>query len=141
MGFYGNITNMARTSFTFDKTYPNRYAMEQAAKNDEVFIGRYVLVDYDTENNDQSIFNISYKWIDEESGAIFFGQSFPSTSSDGAYRWSSLAEGEVIVVPFTGDYNQAEPDTTTNQYWKCTGIDEYGYNVFEAITDSANSYT
>lgn len=141
MGFYGNITNMARTSFTFDKTYPNRYAMEQAAENDEVFIGRYVLVDYDTENNDQSTFTISYKWIDEESGALFFGQSFPSSSPTGAYRWNSLEEGKVIVVPFTGDYNQAEPDATTNQYWKCTGTDEQGYNVFEAITDSTNSYT
>ena len=28
MGFYGNITNTARTQFQFDKIYSNRYEMD-----------------------------------------------------------------------------------------------------------------
>lgn len=47
MGFYGQITNSNKASFTFDKTYPNRSAMENACQNDGVFLGRYVLIEYD----------------------------------------------------------------------------------------------
>ena len=48
MSFYGNITNINQTSFTFDKIYPNRCTMEYNTIGDGVFIGRYVLVEYDT---------------------------------------------------------------------------------------------
>ena len=47
MGFYGNITNVNKSTFQFDKTYPNRTDMDASAASDGVFVGRYVLVDYD----------------------------------------------------------------------------------------------
>lgn len=47
MGFYGQITNSNKASFTFDKTYANRSAMESECQNDGVFLGRYVLIEYD----------------------------------------------------------------------------------------------
>lgn len=50
MGFYGNITNINKTSFSFDRIYPNRAAMQDANNvpgGDGVYIGRFVLVDYD----------------------------------------------------------------------------------------------
>lgn len=46
MGFYGKINNTS-TSLVFDEIYPNRVEMETKAENDNVFIGRYVLVNYD----------------------------------------------------------------------------------------------
>ena len=63
MPFYGNITNR-RNQFTYDKIYPSKTALLQAisdttinigdniitilpSKDDGVFIGRYVLIDYD----------------------------------------------------------------------------------------------
>lgn len=49
MGFYGNITNTNRTQFTFDRIYANRRSMDDAASSDGVFVGRYVLVDYDSD--------------------------------------------------------------------------------------------
>lgn len=51
MGFYGNITNTAKTTFSFDLVYESRFRMEEANKvnSDGVFLGRYVLVDYDTD--------------------------------------------------------------------------------------------
>lgn len=51
MGFYGNITNTARTQFQFDKIYPNRYEMEIHKSTDGIYAGRYVLVEYDSEAN------------------------------------------------------------------------------------------
>ena len=47
MSFYSSISNAGKTSLTFDKVYPNRKMMEDSCQNDEVFIGRCVLVEYD----------------------------------------------------------------------------------------------
>jgi hypothetical protein len=52
MGFYGNITNVNQTQFTFDKIYSSRKAMESSCNTDGVYIGRYVLVEYGSENQD-----------------------------------------------------------------------------------------
>ena len=46
-GFYGNILNSNKTNFSFDKIYSNRYDMENAIANDQIFIGRFVLIEYD----------------------------------------------------------------------------------------------
>jgi hypothetical protein len=47
MGFYGNVTNTSKTTFSFDRRYANRYLMDNSCATDGVFIGRYVLVEYD----------------------------------------------------------------------------------------------
>lgn len=49
MGFYGNITNTSKTTFSFDLIYDTRTEMDKNANVDGVFLGRYVLVDYDEE--------------------------------------------------------------------------------------------
>ena len=49
MGFYGNITNTSRTQFKFQRVYANRYLLDNSAATDGVYMGNYVLVDYDTE--------------------------------------------------------------------------------------------
>ena len=55
MGFYGHISNIQRTSMTFDKIYPNRFTMDSNVENDGVYAGRYVLVDYDQQINSSLI--------------------------------------------------------------------------------------
>ena len=47
MGFYGNITNMSRTQFQFDRVYPNRYEMEKNKLTDKIYFGHHILIDYD----------------------------------------------------------------------------------------------
>lgn len=49
MGFYGNITNTSRTQFTFDRIYSSRYEMDFNCKDDGVYAGRYVLVEYESD--------------------------------------------------------------------------------------------
>ena len=49
MGFYGNITNTSKTQFQFDKIYSNRVEMERNLLKDNVYIGRYVLIEYDSD--------------------------------------------------------------------------------------------
>ena len=52
MGFYGNITNVNRTQFSFDKIYSSRKSMDQNRLSDGVYLGRYVLVEYDNDGLD-----------------------------------------------------------------------------------------
>ena len=48
MSFYGNNTNGSKNNqFVFDKVYPNRKTMDNNAKDDGVFVGRYVFVEYE----------------------------------------------------------------------------------------------
>ena len=54
MGFYGNITNTSRTSFSFDKTYSNRYDMDTSCGSDGIYAGRYVLVEYDAPQSEDT---------------------------------------------------------------------------------------
>lgn len=61
MGFYGNITNTSKIQFVFDKTYQNRKQMEENMATDNVYIGRYVLVDYDL-NFPGKAYNRLYKY-------------------------------------------------------------------------------
>lgn len=67
MGFYGNgnIVNSNRTSFSFDVVYPSRAAMDAAVATDGVFLGRYVLVEYD-----QSPIRIYIKEVDGQKVAF-----------------------------------------------------------------------
>jgi hypothetical protein len=48
MGFYGKVNNNNATQFVIDKIYSSRVEMEWALLEDEdnVFIGRYVLIEY-----------------------------------------------------------------------------------------------
>lgn len=72
MGFYGNITNTNKTSFNFDKVYPNRYLMDQWATTDGVFLGRYVLVEYDTETKKEDYSTDSVYPEDSAEGKTFY---------------------------------------------------------------------
>lgn len=64
MGFYGNISNTSKTNFSFDLIYNSRVQMEDAMETDGVFLGRYILIQYDTppvqayyNNNDGWMYN------------------------------------------------------------------------------------
>lgn len=92
MGFYGNITNTARTQFQFDKIYPSRTAMENQCSKDGVYVGRYVLIEYD------SPVQSNYKTA--------FRQGTVAEFLDGSYLYMSKNFEEANRVPYFAD-----------QYW------------------------
>ena len=53
MGFYGNIVNNINGSITpnvqfqFDKVVSNKFLLDNTSEYDDVYLGRYVLIDYD----------------------------------------------------------------------------------------------
>lgn len=125
MGFYGNITSTNKTQFTFDRIYPNRRTMEEALIKDEdgVFIGRFVLIEYDGEN--ATYFPI-FKGK-ENINEVFYADSANTTIMD-----LNICKKDDIFQYQAG--NQLE-------YWKATGeiakviIDgnEVEYAVFQPI--------
>lgn len=60
--FYGNITNTSKTQFQFDKIYSNRYEMEKQKSIDGIYAGRYVLVEYDSDYQQDDFYRV---WIFE----------------------------------------------------------------------------
>lgn len=102
MGFYGNITNTSRTSFQFDKTYSSRYVMDQAVASDGVFIGRFVLIEYD-KNINKLDYVTAYKRVEGKRPVfgIGFGKNgalnkfvIGKTAADNA-----ITDGTVIRIP------------------------------------------
>lgn len=102
MGFYGNITNTARTSFSFDKTYSNRYDMDTSCGSDGIYAGRYVLVEYDTILSEDTY--PTYYYYDGQMYSAVNKQTFADgsifiTSPQVASLYQDAAPGLIVRVP------------------------------------------
>ena len=87
-GFYGNINNINRSQFHFDKIYTSRIEMEANKNTDDVYIGRFVLIEYGNGKNFDEIID---KDIEK------YGKSFDSTvwqkvNKDGIDSYVMIAE-------------------------------------------------
>lgn len=109
MGFYGNITNTSKTTFTFDKIYNNRLQMDNSCANDGVFLGRYVLVEYGLPATQYII-----GYFDRSSGIMY---DDPTDRSDShIILWE---KGKLVKVS-RGNYwyLYVGESTSGSQYWK-----------------------
>lgn len=130
MGFYGNITNVNNTTFVFDRIYPNRVAMDQNADIDGIFIGRYVLIEYD--NDEKTFFNEVY--IENERFYFSIDAAkkteikYQDTENENYY----VTTGTVVYTEVDGKYT----------YYKCIGSKEDNIADFQQIldVDVTNSY-
>lgn len=119
MGFYGNITNTSKTQFTFDRIYANRATMDSNAISDGVFIGRYVLVEYDSESVD--FYQVAYR--DKNNN---FYLTYTPTDRTRLRITSTFKVGSFVRIPAGQDnshqaYNIDNPGTNLEEIWKCTG--------------------
>lgn len=98
MGFYGNITNTSRTQFQFDRTFPNRTVMDQFIGTDGVYIGRFVLVEYDKAlAADWCI--TAYMKSDANGIPRFYTRKDASAPSEITYGYDTITPGKYIRVP------------------------------------------
>ena len=150
MGFYGNITNTSRTQFQFDLTYPSRFKMDAQCSKDGVYVGRYVLVEYDS--NPNNVIKDGYrkgKLYEFKDGDPLYASAnlendtkityFKDDYWD--YDWSStdvisgVIEGTIVRVKEIEDQytnsNENEVDIPAGQYsfFECIGSynEEYEY--------------
>lgn len=91
MGFYGNITNTSNTTFSFDRIYPNRLSMDANANNDGIFIGRYVLVEYDQDAAYPNVF-------------LKDNQYYSSPNAEALTRVRFLSGERYDYIPTTDEY-------------------------------------
>ena len=73
MSFYGDIKRVHSSPYVFDKIYPNRTIMDDKCASDGVYIGRYVLIEYnccyENENSDELVYFDRIK-ADSENSSI-----------------------------------------------------------------------
>lgn len=137
MGFYGNITNTSRTQFSFDRIYSSRKAMDAAAASDGVFIGRYVLVEYEINSND-IIFVDAYKGI--ENGLPVFGTGWDANEEKitGRFEVSSMDDFDpdnLTYIKVIVSNNHYE-DASAVEYYKENGVEEVVFYIDEETTES-----
>ena len=119
MGFYGQITNSNKASFTFDKTYANRAAMESECQSDGVFLGRYVLIEYD----DPAI-GVYYDYK-SENGEIYASQTLNKESKITAVLnrlYQDIVTGIFYVGLANGKVKAADINADKTPY-------AYNYNI------------
>lgn len=127
MGFYGNITNTNKTQFTFDKIYSSRKAMDDNANGDGIYLGRYVLIEYDSAPIDQ------YIRLYKDSNRRFYLSSNYEVrvkySIDDNHDGTAVQQGQIIYI--INAKNMYE-------FYKCTGRDSEGWAVFDGPLTEPN---
>lgn len=112
MGFYGNITNTSNTTFSFDRIYPNRLAMDANANNDGIFIGRYVLVEYDNKATISNIFVDTQHPVKTVDGEKYYyaytTNNFTDINTRIQYKPNNRGENKNINVYFLGEFGQVQ---------------------------------
>lgn len=99
MGFYGNITNVSRTQFQFDKIYPNRVEMERAKLTDSIYLGRHVLIEYDSNYHRDSYLRV---WFNKD------GDPTIAYTSDKYESYTSLKNSDAEENPIVVVYGEKE---------------------------------
>ena len=95
VGFYGNITNTSKTTFSFDRIYSNRATMDGRSLSDGVFIGRYVLIEYDTDLDKNYYLNNNYLVGDTDGYyKIYNSVDFCSDNAERYYYTFAGSQGE-----------------------------------------------
>ena len=115
MGFYGNITNTARTQFQFDKVYPNRYEMEQKTKVDGIYAGRYILIEYDSNTH---LDHMTRVWI---SGNKFYTQPDKFDNSTLLKR-GNVVLNEIVYTAIAAPDRVDPRDYRDCIFYKCVGF-------------------
>lgn len=132
MGFYGNITNTARTQFQFDKVYPNRYEMEQKTKTDGIYAGRYVLIEYDSDVHLDHMLRVWHKadgWYTQDSNNVNI-----------LLKEGNVVVGELVYTA-SADIDRNDPRAYKNcVFYKCVGFNDDANKTakFEEVVDGSS---
>ena len=138
MSFYGNISNAGKTQMSFDRVYPNRKIMEENAPTDGVFVGRFVLIEYDdnTYSNRTGYINYVPDYDSELNGSYYVYTNLectipfkPVESNDTGY---GLIQGDLIIVEYENSYYYFQYNGKTDPL--------NGNAYFNYITSSTESF-
>ena len=128
MGFYGHISNIQKTSMTFDRIYSNRTAMDKAVAGDGVYAGRYVLVEYGYNGGYKRLYKLTVDGTDRFYASRTLTENtrveFSSVPTDDE---NSVVQNEIVFI-LNKDLEQ--------EFYICVGADENNkYAVFELLAE------
>ena len=132
MGFYGSITNNTKSQFSFDKIYPNRATMDDSVYTDGIFVGRFVLVDYD---KDDEVVRQVYKKEKDVNNYLYSDATCLNAIQFN--KKGATFDGELLTGVNKDDICFVN-DGLTNIYYQCYGSQKEGnidYALFRAITN------
>lgn len=139
MGFYGNITNTARTQFQFDKIYPNRYTMDSECLNDGIYAGRFVLIEYDAQVNLDNFIKVQIT-----DNGVFYNPK-GQTSWETALTKKLVGAGTIIYTEnITQTPEPGSQDYIYYKFYKITSeldLESDEQVEYTLLTDSSNAYT
>ena len=136
MGFYGNITNTSKTQFQFDRTYPNRFTMESTMTVDNIYAGRYVLIEYDSDlQRSLDVFQRVYMH-----NGIAYSSKKPSAAT--MITQADIGLGDIVYT--AADYIEDQALVPKDcVFWKCTSNLVTGSRTaatFEKAVSSESNY-
>ena len=145
MGFYGNITNTSNTTFSFDRIYPNRLSMDANASNDGIFIGRYVLVEYQQDATYPVVYIKNNKFYSspncETISRIKFlsGKRTEDSDIDNNGYLDGIYEGEFVQHYVNLKQNNGNITFDRIDFYQCVGETSNGYADFDKATPTTKS--
>lgn len=145
MGFYGNITNTSKTQFQFDKIYSSRYEMDAHTYTDGIYAGRYVLVEYDNDYQQDDfyrvwIFNDKLYNTKVEHEDLNYLIHLGVTSSSDTNKLSSIAAGTIVFTADDKTSSESGYQYNNVQYYQITD-EEFtdGHAGFKKIIEGSNN--
>ena len=160
MGFYGNITSATKTQFAFDRTYPNRHIMDVNAKKDGVYLGRYVLVEYDVavqpylehqvEAGDDYLRVYCKNYSEENINNLLFYTSATTQDESTRLKWTDIPaennphhgqgravlEGQIVWILVDANAPQINNKDEYRVFFQCTGkTKENDYAVLTRVVN------
>lgn len=106
MSFYGDIKRVQSSPYVFDKIYPTRKAMDDAATTDGVYVGRYVLVKYSSDGQGQ-YFTKYVKPDNTPSQSVYIGYSQNATTD--ITQYGDTFDGTVWQKIYTATASGNDP--------------------------------
>lgn len=129
MGFYGKV-NRTDSNFVIDKIYPNRKTMDENINSDKVFIGRYVLIEY--EQKGQETYLQLYK--DPEAMDFYFDSNLNTETRARYTENKNLEIGDYFIELHEIIYIL---DNDNKQiFYKCNGKTADGFATFVELSYS-----
>lgn len=150
MSFYGSISDRSRTDLKFDKIYPSRFIMDSNVNTDEIFVGRYVLVNY--EDGYKDVFYdqyAGYYCIEKDPGTYSFWSKYLITEDSGGdiekapggVTLTRSLETENLSIAFKIDKDKHLYDFNTEPIYLRLKLldseDHYELAMGQQITESA----
>ena len=121
MSFYGNIKRVDSSPFVFDRYYPSRADMEQklANKQDNVYVGRYVLIRYDWKdraNSNDDELEFFEKYQKNADSTLSLTKDYKTNEKRDADKYSQSFNGTVWQKVYTTIAGTTGSPTPTEKY-------------------------